>query len=369
MCTGVYAISGNTDFWSDVQLTKDCGAIPYLLHKFYNYNSVMVTAKTKDENYPSLNRYVKGMKIDYLSENLSGIDAKIKYIRNNYKKMDLLILYGIYEQYFKIVEEYKALRPNGKVYIALDANLFWMDRMDWNTPKFINFLRQCNVIATSSRILQKYLITKWPFKIEYIPNAFYNYAHTDLNVDFSKKENIILTVGRLGTKQKNNEFLLDCFVRVSKKLPDWKLKLIGPITSSFREYVNVLLKNRPELKSRIIVTGEIKDKRKLMDEYKKAKIFILTSRYEGSPNVIAESLVSGCYNILSNFDTATEAIDDGSCGFVFENQKELTDGLVKVCNNSQTLLSGGKEAIKFANKDFDFRKVIRKLHYLLMLEG
>ncbi|MCI1920829.1 MAG: hypothetical protein LKJ22_02760 [Liquorilactobacillus nagelii] len=64
MTIGVYAFNGTSGHWTDVELTKDCGVVPYLLHKKYGYQSVMVTTKNVQETYHSLTEKVPGMQVD-----------------------------------------------------------------------------------------------------------------------------------------------------------------------------------------------------------------------------------------------------------------------------------------------------------------
>lgn len=369
MTVGVYAFNGTSGHWKDVELTKDCGVVPYLFHKIYGYQSVMVTTRDERETYPSLSKRVPGLQIDYLNSDNNFRKSQIIYLKENYLKIDILILRGPYPSYYGFLQLYRELRPDGKVYIALDANSTWMDRIDWQATEFQLFLNQCDVIATSSRVMQEYLSVKWPFKIEYIPNGFYNFENVDLQVDFAKKKDTILTVGRIGTEQKNNELLLEAFAIVADQLPTWNVKLIGSIESKFEEYLKKYFIRFPALKKRIIIVGELKSKVDLMREYQQAKIFTLTSKIEGgTPNVVAESLFGGCYQILTNFDAAAEATDGGKCGVIAKNKVDLAKKMVKICNDKQCLLNGQKAALELAKRDFDFNQIIQRLHFLLFLE-
>ncbi|MFT9412284.1 glycosyltransferase family 4 protein [Liquorilactobacillus hordei] len=365
----VYSFNGISGHWKDVDLTKDCGAIPFLLHKVYGYKAIMVSTKEKFENYPSLMTRVQGMVIEFLPTKKNFLEEQMDYVKQNFERIDVLVLYGAYTNYFNLLNVYKKLRPDGKVYIGLDANSFWMDRIDWKSPKFSLFLSQCDVIGASSRIMQSYLSAKWPFKINYIPNGFYNFENIDMNFDFAEKENTILTVGRIGTNQKNNELLLEAFAMVASKLPNWKVRLVGPIEEQFKNYINEYFKRNAELKNKIIFVGELKSKAALIKEYQKAKIFVLTSRLEGSPNVIAEAMFCGCYNIFTNFDIATETTENGRYGKIVNNKEELARQFLISCRNQKVLLKGGKSALEYAQKNYDFNQIIKRLHYLMFKEG
>lgn len=90
---GAYAVASSGDpliggGWNNQQLLKDCGLVPYLLHKNHGFRSVMVGLKV-DENYPYL-EYVRGLELDFLPEDT--IQARINYINTHAPDMDLLIL-------------------------------------------------------------------------------------------------------------------------------------------------------------------------------------------------------------------------------------------------------------------------------------
>ena len=62
--------------------------------------------------------------------------------------------------------------------------------------------------------------------------------------------------------------------------------------------MNIFIENL-ELNDRVIFTGSILDKNKLIEEYESDKIFALPSMLErGSPNVISEALTAGCVNLM-----------------------------------------------------------------------
>lgn len=360
---GVYAINGYFGCWTNQELTKDCGAVPFLFYKKYGCKAVMVGAKA--EEYPYLNTCTKGMTMDFVPD--KTVQARCQYVTDHYRDMDILTLYGPYPQYFAILETYRRLRPDGKVYLALDANSAWMDKIHWNEPGFLRFMDQCDVIATSCRRMQRLLSIKWPYKIEYIPNGFYNFLNCDLSVNLSAKENVILTVGRLGTRQKHTELLLEAYSMICRFIPGWSLRLVGGIESTFQPYINRYFERNPHLKDRVIFTGIIEDKQQLLSEYKKAKIFALPSTCEGgNPNVASEALFCGCYIITSDVDASEDMTNHGKCGKVFpiSDLNQLSQLLVSVCSNPKLIEEGGKNALEYAPLVYDFDKIIGRLHYL-----
>ena len=362
---GAYTILASGGWWNQ-RLLKDCGIVPYLLHKNYGFHSVLVGYNANNPTLPYLETYLKGVEINFLSDDT--LQTRIQYIDDHSKDMDLLILYGAYEKYVPIVDCYLKKRPDGKIYLVTDANTNWMDSIEHDNPHYKRLLDQCDVVGASCRKTQRYLNMKWSTVVDLIRNGWYNFSNVDFNNLFDHKENIILTVGRLGTKQKCTELLLEAFADCSDKIPDWRLRLVGKVEPKFNEYLDKFFAKYPNLKDRIEFAGLIEDKLKLAEEYKKAKIFILTSIIEGgTPNVIAEALYAGCYIITSDIDGASDATDEGRCGAVFslDNKLELVDVLKRVCNNSNLITEGGTWAFNYAREYFDSEKIVAHLHYLL----
>ena len=364
---GAYLIasSGNPNTgggWNNKQLLKDCGLVPYLLHKNHGFHSVMVGLKV-DDNYPYLEKYLRGLELDFLPEDT--LKARLDYVDAHAADMNLLILYGAYPDYIPLVEHFKKVRPDGKIYLAADMNIAWADRLPHENPAYKNFLHSCDVIAASSRTVQKYLSVKWSVPVDLIRNGWYNFF--DVKFGDVQKENIILTVGRIGSAEKQNHILLEAFAKVANDLPDWSVRLVGGISKKFVPYAEKFFAVHPNLKERVIFTGLIEDKAALMNEYKRAKIFCLTSNFEGTPNVTAEALFAGDFMIFSAIDAAYEATDDNKCGRVFPigDVDALAEIFSAVCNDEQLILKGGKRAAAYAREQFDANKIVARLNYLL----
>ena len=116
--------------------------------------------------------------------------------------------------------------------------------------------------------MQRYMSKKIPYKIEYIPNGFYDFEGTDFTPDFSKKENIILAVGRIGTYQKNTELLLETFAAVADEMLGWTVRIVGNIEERFQSYIKEYFERRPDLRERVIFVGLVSDRKQMAEEYK-----------------------------------------------------------------------------------------------------
>lgn len=303
--------------WEDYHLTKDCGMVPYLLHKRYGMDVSMVGTVEDLDEYPS-KEMVPGLKLVPMPH--VNVVEKTEYLIENGAEIDVLVLYGMYVPNMAMAITYKAVNPDGFVYVALDANSRWIPLINTEDELFRNFISCVDLMATSCRSLAMYLTVKWGRKIECITNGYYNWLGDAYpKCVFEDKENTILTVSRLGTEQKATDVLLEAFAGVARDIPGWSLKLIGHMEEDFQAYLRNYFSEHPDLKERVIFTGVIKDKKHLAEEYEKAKIFALPSRWEGgNPNVISEALTAGCVTAVTKFDAWADCIADGKCGAAVE---------------------------------------------------
>ena len=119
------------------------------------------------------------------------------------------------------------------------------------------------------------------------------------------KDHIIIGAGRL-TKQKNFELLLEAFSRISSEFPNYNLYIYGdgPNKGKLLE-----LSNKLGVSEKVHLPGRTD---KLSDEMEKASIFVLSSDYEGMPNVLIEAMALGLPCVSTN-------CDGGGAQFLIEN--------------------------------------------------
>jgi glycosyltransferase involved in cell wall biosynthesis len=100
------------------------------------------------------------------------------------------------------------------------------------------------------------------------------------------KRKILLSVGRLGY-QKNHGVLIRAFAKICDMFPEWDLLIAGE--GGDRDILENEIKSLG-LTKRITLPGAIKDTGNL---YCESHLFCLPARWEGFPNVIAESFSHG----------------------------------------------------------------------------
>lgn len=314
----------------NIGLVKDVGQIPYHLGKKKEINTALVSSCIDFKgayisDVPDLK--LVNIPLKFRSETLTGL----LYLLKNATKIDCLNLYHCRRNTYLFACIYKIMNFKGKVYVKLDAGFKTIELIktdDKYKNLFKKITKKVDYISAESKVAVEYL-QKYSVKtIHYIPNGI-NY--NDKNSKFDK-ENIFLTVARIGAPEKNDELLLEAFERISDKC-DWSLHLVGKVEDEFKEYLNLFFEKYPGMKERVVVAGEISNKKELDLYYRKAKVFVLPSKFESFSLACVEALAGGCYLILSNQVTPiNDFINKGKFGKSVEvdNLLALADTMEEV---------------------------------------
>lgn len=360
--------------FEEVFLYKDMGMIPYTLQEYYEYECTIVCYKKikVSENVlkSGVNLHFSQMKSRYNNKILDTL----YYIRKNAKTIDILNVYGL-----KIAEAllwskyYKIWNRQGKVYLKLDIGYY--NYQICENDKFFKkgikkyMLRPIEVVSAETQELANKVAKLYKKDIVYIPNGFSNLGIVR-NPRFIEKEDTILTVANLGTWPKATEVLLEAFAR-SVASHHWTLKLIGSIESGFQDKIDEIMKSYPKVIEQVIFAGEVKDRTQLAMEYKKAKVFILPSRKEGSPLVLAEAISNGCYIITSDqVSSAMDITNDEKYGKVVksDNIDQLVECICEVCDDKRNWGKLALEIEQYANDKFLWKDICQRLNVLQRAE-
>lgn len=166
-------------------------------------------------------------------------------------------------------------------------------------------------------------------------------------VEEDSKKNIIISVGEVTRwKIKGFDNLVTIFSRIAYKYPDWNLVIAG---AGEAEVINQMITNH-KLSDRITILGEVKDIQSLMQS---AKIYALTSRFEGLPMVLIEAMSQGLPCVA--FDCFTgpgEIITTGVDGILTEDQnlEDFSIKLSTLIENKDLRQELGNNAIETSKK-------------------
>ncbi len=139
------------------------------------------------------------------------------------------------------------------------------------------------------------------------------YNGVDIPDIFNKENNetVVLTVGSL-TFKKNHSLLIDIFEKIANEFPEVKLHIVGDGILKDELSDIILFK---KLQNRIFLLGK-KKKEEVFEEYKKASIFVLSSSWEGCPNVLLEAMSFGLPSIAMGVGAVPEIIENKVSGFI-----------------------------------------------------
>ncbi len=384
----------------NVHLLKDVGMIPFIMHRDFGADSRVVSFQNED-SYPYLLDEVKGLKLQFLdskgrvrdskesagasfqkakagpgpirkegdayaAEKKSSILGPFLYVWRNAGSIDVLNVYHLNLSSFLCLLAYRIRKRKGGIgYLKLDMDLKGYKRLFMMNPvgavKRMT-MKLADVISVETTLLAEKLRKRYGPKVIYIPNGFY--ASENGEAKEFHKENLILTVGSLGTYPKATDTLLKAFEGAADG-NDWKLVLVGPVADSFRPFRQKFMKRHPDLRKRIIFTGEIRDKEKLTQLYRRAKIFVLPSRSESFGIVLLEAAANGDFLVTTTGVPAGRDIyNDGKFGFIVppDDIPALSGAFVRLMNSKADWETRAREIADCTWHDFRWEPVVAKLN-------
>lgn len=353
----------------NVHLTKDVGMIAYKLNKAYGYDAFVATYKNGE--YPYLQNEVKGLKIDFIKKEHSHFKNIYLYLKENAYKIDVLQIFHMTLNSVVYAYIYKMFNKKGIVFLKLDCTKVLVDKirqMNMVQRQLLNaFLKRVDIIGVEKKEIFNELkneLREHSSKLLNVPNGLdFEKKEVETRTEFSNKEDIILSVGRIGSPEKDSKMLMDAFANIDKnKLKDWKLVFVGPIEEEFKKEIDDYFKKHEDLKKSVIFKGPIYDKKELYDEYRKAKIFCLTSKFESVGIVLIEAGAMGDVIISTNVGIADEIVN-GNNGILIDvgDVSALTNGINKLIA-SKNLCEASYITEKFCRKNYNWDDIVKELH-------
>ncbi len=173
-----------------------------------------------------------------------------------------------------------------------------------------------------------------------VSDEFFNIQHNLKNAEF-----IFCGAGRLH-EQKNFEMLIRSFIKAFSKNQNVKLLIYGE--GHEREKLQRII-DETGCNPQVILKGRSND---MTAVFAKTDAFVLSSNYEGMPNVLIEAMASGVPCISTNCPTGpSDLIDDGQNGILVpvNDEDTLAKAMKKLYEDEQLrekFSSAGREKIK-----------------------
>ena len=212
-----------------------------------------------------------------------------------------------------------------------------------------------NQLAKATYIKRsKIKVLKNPININYIKRKKNNKLPHRIDT-FLDNSQYIVAVGRL-------EYVkgFDVLIKAFKKINNKKIKLIIVGEGSEREKLEKLI-NRLGLDNRIMLAGYEPNPFAIMN---KSKLFVLSSRYEGMPNVLIEALYLNLLIVATNCESGpAEILNNGDYGRLVpvENVVLLANAIDDLVEMKLDNISERKEIIK----EYEVEIVSNKLQMII----
>lgn len=235
-----------------------------------------------------------------------------------------------------VCERNDPFKPGYKVLKFWKPLFYWANGAVYQLPKVAEFY---------SNIKRNVVVIPNPVK------------KTDVQIlPLEKRKNIIITLGRLDLFQKRQDILIKAFEKFCISFPDYELHIYGD--GPDKEKIKNIIKEKG-LDYCVFLKGVTKSP---LEVCKYAKIFVLTSDFEGIPNALVEAMSIGlpCISTDCSPGGARLLIEDGKNGFIVpvEGVNDLANKMIYLASNEKLAASIGYNAIEIVNV-FSEEKIIK----------
>jgi GalNAc-alpha-(1->4)-GalNAc-alpha-(1->3)-diNAcBac-PP-undecaprenol alpha-1,4-N-acetyl-D-galactosaminyltransferase len=161
-------------------------------------------------------------------------------------------------------------------------------------PKWLRYIaaalrvflyRYASAIVVQTNAAREYFSAAIKERVHVIPNPLF--LNPEPAASLHLPEKTILGMGRL-TPNKQFDLLIESFSLIADRHPEWSLVIIGE--GELKEELETL-RNKKNLDERILFPGKTSTP---LSIFSQAKIFVLSSDFEGFPNVLCQAMACGC---------------------------------------------------------------------------
>lgn len=309
-------------------LHKDPGQLPLHLARELGWSSELVYWMDRpfEPNEPTdYARWVRRVPVSVSPSRVKHTLLFLDYVRRNARRIDVLLAYHLTSESLLNLSLYKALNPRGVAVLKLDMDHRALVAFEPNpgVSKRAALMRlfaaaPIDLLTIESESMYRRLkphAERMGHQLRLLPNGVDWAAPLSREQLLGQKQNIVLTVARLGTEQKNTEQLLDAIEQLPPdRLADWQFWLVGTRTRVLEMRIAQLRARRSDLAERLHVRDFVSSRDELAALYRRARVFCLPSRWESFGIALAEAGYFGCYLVTTDVGAGPELTGHGQYG-------------------------------------------------------
>lgn len=318
-----------------------------LAHHFANagYQSVLVTSFIDEEKEYDIPQNVTRLSLEQeeveqsrIKRNLSRIRALRQIIK---KEKPVAIISFMAEPNFRALIATIGLKTKRIISVRNDPNKEYGGRLGQFVGKHILPIADGCVFQTEDA-------KEWfPEKLKKKSKVILNDVKEEF-FDIERKQTCnVISVGRL-SKQKNHALLIDAFASIADKHPDQKLLIYGAGTLENELSQQI---HRLHLEGQAVLMGSTSN---VGEALSKARVFVLSSDYEGMPNCLMEALAAGVPCVSTNCPCGgpNTLIREGENGLLvpIKDKEALAEAIDSLLSNEDYAEAIGKKAKETARQ-------------------
>lgn len=318
------------------------------------------SAKVIHLNINFLEEFSKPLYSKYIGTKRKLQEYKKKLIQViNTRKIDICISTGAKELEFLSQIQVPCKKICELHFSKSNRELFLEGKKGGIIWKLIGKIRTYQLIKQTAGLDQLVVLTKkdekdWK-KTHNNVKQIYNFSDFQSESVALLENKKVISVGRL-TEQKGYNYLIDAWAIIKNKKSDWILEIYGEgdlYNELFQQIKDCRLENHVFLKGR---TNQVQEK------MLESSIFALSSRYEGFPMVLLESMACGVPVVSFDCETGpAEIIENNDCGILVENRNvlNLAEALLTMMDEKDLRKKRG-EIAKIKSANFSKSKIMNQ---------
>ncbi|MCK4918821.1 MAG: glycosyltransferase family 4 protein [Candidatus Pacebacteria bacterium] len=230
----------------------------------------------------------------------------------------------------------------------------------------VGYSNKCDTVISPSTAIKKLLedhgiktsvkIVPSGINIDNFANDTGKKKETREKYKIKQDEIMLITACRL-TKEKNLEFLVKSFAKISQKDQNIKFMIVGD--GAVKKDLEKMAEEFG-IKNRVIFTGLV-DRTEIVSLYQASDIFVFASKTETQGLVAVEAMAAGCPVVAVRASGIEDIVKDGEDGFLTsESEEEFSESVLKITRDNDLRLKMSVNA-KTNSRKFEIAPWVEKI--------